>query len=84
MRNTCFNLTGFVQPTTVVRICNNKDDDGLMDRQFFALMKYIMTMMSTSSFLHQHHLFLGCLKSLMTIIHLGPYTLLQMMPAQNS
>ena len=35
IRNTCFNLTGFVQPTTVVRLCNDKDDDGLMDRQLF-------------------------------------------------
>ena len=34
MRNTCFNLTGFVQPTTVVRLCNDKD--GLMDRHFFS------------------------------------------------
>ena len=36
MRNTCFNLTGFVQPATVIRLCNDRDDDGLMDRQFFA------------------------------------------------
>ena len=32
---TCFNLTGFVQPATV-NLCNDKDDDGLMDRQLFA------------------------------------------------
>ena len=36
MRHTCFNLTGFVQPGTVVTLCNNKDDDGLMDRQLFS------------------------------------------------
>ena len=36
IRNTCFNLTGFVQPTTLVRLCNDKDDDGLMDRQLFS------------------------------------------------
>ena len=36
MRSTCFNLTGFVQPGTVIRLCNTNDDDGLMDRQLFA------------------------------------------------
>ena len=36
IRNTCFNLTGFVKPTTLVRLCNDKDDDGLMDRQLFS------------------------------------------------
>ena len=36
MRHTWFNLTGFVQPGTVVELCNNKDDDGLMDRQLFS------------------------------------------------
>ena len=35
IRNTCFNLTGFVQPATIVKLCNHKDDDGLMDRQLF-------------------------------------------------
>ena len=35
IRNTCFNLTGFVQPATIVKLCNDKDDDGLMDRQLF-------------------------------------------------
>ena len=35
MKSTWFNLTGFVQPATVV-MCNSKDDDGLMDRQLFA------------------------------------------------
>ena len=36
MKSTWFNLTGFVQPATVVGMCNSKDDDGLMDRQLFA------------------------------------------------
>ena len=36
MRHTCFNLTGFVQPGTVVELCNSRDDDGLMDHQFFS------------------------------------------------
>ena len=36
MKSTWFNLTGFVQPATVVKMCNSKDDDGLMDRQLFA------------------------------------------------
>ena len=35
IRNTCFNLTGFVQPATILKLCNDKDDDGLMDRQLF-------------------------------------------------
>lgn len=35
IRNTCFNLTGFVQPATIVKLRNDKDDDGLMDRQLF-------------------------------------------------
>ena len=35
MRHTCFNLTGFVQPGTVVELCNNRDHEGLMDRQLF-------------------------------------------------
>lgn len=36
MKSTWFNLTGFIQPATVVEIYNGKDDDGLMDRQLFA------------------------------------------------
>ena len=26
---------GFVQPATIVKLCNDKDEDGLMDRQLF-------------------------------------------------
>ena len=36
MKSTWFNLTGFVQPATVVEMCNSKDDDGLTDRQLSA------------------------------------------------
>ena len=33
LHTTCFNLTGFVQPTTVIQLTNSNDDDGFMDRQ---------------------------------------------------
>ena len=32
IRNKFFNLTGLIQPATIVKLCNDKDDDGLMDR----------------------------------------------------
>ena len=36
LHTTCFNLTGFVQPTTVIQLTNSNDDDGFMDRQLYS------------------------------------------------
>ena len=41
MKSTWFNLTGFVQPATVVEMCNCKDDS-LMDRQWTIFIKTIL------------------------------------------